>query len=258
MLLACQEALRSSDVGPGEIAKAIGETQQTVTNWRSRGVSQQGIVKLQRRLGVNPTFVTDGKGSILLNDPMELESGIRFSVPSVDTDDAPRFSAREIDYGLDLSSVFAWEHPDDLPPGEFVMVPRLDVSLSAGNGSEQVAVELQKSMPQAFRAEWIREQRLKPDKLAAMTATGDSMEPALHSGDSLLVDTSQTGVIDGKVYALWYDGGERVKRLFRIPGGGLRIVSDNAKHPSIELGPNSIEHIKILGRVVHRSGRGDL
>jgi phage repressor protein C with HTH and peptisase S24 domain len=82
------------------------------------------------------------------------------------------------------------------------------------------------------------------------------MEPTIHDGDSLLVDTSQTTVQDGKVYALWYDGGERVKRLFRLPGGGLRIVSDNPRFPTVEVQPSEIEHVRVIGRVVHRSGTG--
>lgn len=157
-----------------------------------------------------------------------------------------------------LEPILAWEHPDDLPPGEFVMVPRLDVHLSAGGGSEQVAVDLVKDNPQAFRADWIRDRRLKPGKLAAMSATGESMEPTIHDGDSLLVDISQTTVVDGKVYALWYGDGERVKRLFRLPGGGLRICSDNPRHPPLEVGPDHPEHVRIIGRVVHRSGTGGL
>jgi phage repressor protein C with HTH and peptisase S24 domain/DNA-binding XRE family transcriptional regulator len=157
-----------------------------------------------------------------------------------------------------LTPILSWEHEDDLPPGEFVMIPRLSVQLSAGNGREQIGIEFSKGMPQAFRAEWIREQKLRPNKLAAMTADGESMEPTIFHGDSLLVDTSQDAVTDGKVYALWYDGGERVKRLFRLPGGGLRIQSDNTRHHTIELKPEDVELVRIIGRVVHRSGKGGL
>jgi hypothetical protein len=50
------------------------------------------------------------------------------------------------------------------------MVPRLDVHLSAGGGRDQVEIDLTKDNPQAFRSEWIRLMRLKPNKLAAMRA----------------------------------------------------------------------------------------
>jgi phage repressor protein C with HTH and peptisase S24 domain len=160
-----------------------------------------------------------------------------------------------------MQPINAWEHETDLPDGEFVMVPRLEVHLSAGAGSNgsQVEINFNEKQPQAFRAEWIRQQHLKPKKLAAMTARGNSMEPTIHDGDSLLVDTSQVEVIDGRVYALWYEGGERVKRLYRLPGGGLRIRSDNAAdHPEIVLGPEYVGHVRVIGRVVHRSGMGGL
>lgn len=188
------------------------------------------------------------QGQRELSDAMtQLERGIR----------AGGFAAEPpSSYGMEM--ILAWEHPDDLPPGEFVMVPRLDVHLSAGTGHEQVEIDLVKENPQAFRTEWIRLMRLKPNKLAAMRASGESMEPTIHDTDSLLIDTSQVNVIDGKVYALWYDGGERVKRLFRLPGGGLRIVSDNPRFSPIELGPDYAGHVRIIGRVVHRSGTGGL
>jgi phage repressor protein C with HTH and peptisase S24 domain len=173
----------------------------------------------------------------------------------------PEFSgnaAEEPRPAYGLAPIFAWEHTDDLPAGEYVMIPRLDVQLSAGSGREQLEIGLMKDNPQAFRAEWIRLMKLKPNKLAAMRAHGNSMEPTIHDGDSLLVDTSQTTVGDGKVYALWYDGGERVKRLFRLPGGGLRIKSDNPTFETIDLNSDYAGHVRIIGRVVHRSGMGGL
>jgi phage repressor protein C with HTH and peptisase S24 domain len=160
-----------------------------------------------------------------------------------------------------MQPILSWQHEDDLPDGEFVMIPRLEVHLSAGTGtgSSQVEIEFNEKQPQAFRAEWIRQQHFKPKKLAAMTAKGNSMEPTINNGDSLLVDTSQVEVVDGRVYALWYEGGERVKRLYRMPGGGLRIRSDNAaEHPEILLGPDYSGSVRIIGRVVHRSGTGGL
>lgn len=180
--------------------------------------------------------------------------------------DTPQFSrpapeARAAAAAPSMQPILAWQHETDLPEGEYVMVPRLEVHLSAGNGAgkSQVEIDFNEAQPQAFRADWIRQQQLKPKRLAALTARGDSMEPSIFDGDSLLVDTSQTEVIDKKVYALWYEGGERVKRLFRMPGGGLRIKSDNsAEYPEIILGPDYAGQVRVIGRVVHRSGTGGL
>lgn len=158
-----------------------------------------------------------------------------------------------------MRPVLTWEHKDDLPPGEFALVRRLAVKLSAGNGHEHVEVLLDSDrQPQAFRADWIRKMGLKPASLACMEATGPSMEPRIQHGDGLVVDLSQTEVQDGRVYALWYDGGERVKRLYRLPGGGLRITSDNPGFAPIDLLPHQLEHVRVIGRVVHVAGEGGL
>lgn len=213
------------------LGELLGVTKGNVSGWETArhqpGVSQ--VMEISRITGHPPPFVSG---------VMNAQEGT--GTPST------------------FQPILAWEFPDDLPEGEFVMVPKLDVKLSAGNGHEQLEINLTRSTPLAFRASWVREKRLKPGKLAAMTATGDSMQPGIFDGDSLVVDTSQTEVQDGKVYALWYDGGERVKRLYRLPGGGLRIKSDNPDHPPIEVQPEKLEHVRILGRVVHRSGDGGL
>lgn len=158
----------------------------------------------------------------------------------------------------ELTPILSWEHESDLPQGDYVFIPRVDIHLSAGNGRENVEIEFDKKQPQAFRADWIREKRLSPSKLASMKVDGDSMEPFIWDGETIVVDVSQTTIKDGKVYALWYDGGERVKRLQRLPGGGLRIKSDNPQHSTIELQAEQADRVRIIGRVVHKSGDGGL
>lgn len=163
-----------------------------------------------------------------------------------------------------LQPLLAWEFADELPYGEFVLVPRLNIRLSGGPGSiNGIELDFVKSTPQAFRAEWIRQMRLRPNKLAAMTSRGDSMADRILDGDSLLVDTSQTEVRDGRVYALWYagdggDGGERVKRLYTLPDSGLLIRSDNVKYPEIRLAPEHATSVRVIGRVMALGGTNGL
>lgn len=174
--------------------------------------------------------------------------------------------ADEVIANLGISPLRTWEHESDLPEGEYAFIPRLDVRLSAGHGAEQGTLGLQLEIdfikdqrPLAFRTDWIRRNHLRPNKLASMTASGDSGEPRIHDGDALVVDTSQCEIVDGRLYALWYDGGERVKRLYLLPGGGLLIRSDNeAKYPPLTLKAEQAESVRIIGRVVHVAGEGGL
>lgn len=160
-----------------------------------------------------------------------------------------------------LQQIRSWEHEEDLPEGEYAMVPRLHVKLSAGPGSgvNQLTFDFDDGQLRAYSSEWIRSRHLKPNKLRVMKGSGRSMEPTIFDGDDLLINLAETEIIDGRVYALWYEGGERVKRLYRLPGGGLRIRSDNATDfPEIVLGPEYTGHVRIIGRVIDRSGPGGL
>ncbi len=78
-------------------------------------------------------------------------------------------------------------------------------------------------------------------------AQGDSMSPEIKSGDALLVDTSQTDVIDGVVYAFNYDGQPMCKRLRRI-GQEITAISTNPIYEPFSI--NFSTQFNVIGRVV--------
>lgn len=233
-----KKALKDAGINQSELALKVGISRASVSGWftgETKTIEGSNLTKAAEALGVDPHWLATGES---------------------------RAGEARAAYGI--APILAWEHPDELPEGDYVMIPRFEVQLSAGKGDEQrnlfhMQIELITSEPLAFRADWIRKRQLKPGKLASMRVAGDSMENRLHDGDAVVIDTSQTEVIDGKVYALWYDGGERVKRLFRRPGGGLIVHSDNEKkYPQLTLTAAECEHLRVIGRVVHVSGEGGL
>jgi phage repressor protein C with HTH and peptisase S24 domain/DNA-binding XRE family transcriptional regulator len=271
-------ARKERSLTQAELAKRVGISQSAIGSYEAghRGKPRE-LLGIARALNVNPQWLESGEGEWdtardPYDAPMFARGPLRVGEPTPPSSQGlaarvatmfgrhPTAEEPPAIYST-MQPIKAWEHEDELPEGEFIMVPRLEIHLSAGPGSNgsQVEIEFNEKQPQAFRAEWIRQQHLKPKKLAAMTARGNSMEPTIHDGDSLLIDTSQVDVVDGRVYGLWYEGGERVKRLYRMPGGGLRIRSDNmAEHPEIVLGADYAGHVRIIGRVIHRSGTGGL
>jgi phage repressor protein C with HTH and peptisase S24 domain len=223
------------------------------------------VTDLAKIADVQPPSVSDwlnGKTKKLKSAPAaRLANYFRHNILWVSDGIGPMQSGDPNIGSLGLTPISVWEYEEELPPGEFINVPRLNVRLSAGPGKEVLEVDLQKDKPQAFRAEWIRKQRLKPSALASMYADGDSMEPRIFDGDSLLVDTSQKIVLDGKVYAVAYgkDREVRVKRLYKRVDGGVIVVSDNkGKHPTFEVSAEQMEKFEIIGRVVHVQGTGGL
>jgi len=56
------------------------------------------------------------------------------------------------------------------------------------------------------------------------------------------------------VYALRYGDELRIKRLFRVYDGGLRIVSDNPTFPDEQISREAMQHIAVIGKLIWRAG----
>jgi hypothetical protein len=155
----------------------------------------------------------------------------------------------------------SWEHPAEWPTGSHVLLPKLHVGVTSDGprGKKRVKTELLKHEVLAFTTGWMLYDQLKPAGLAWAKATDTSMETVLYQGDTFVVDTEQCEVIDGKTYVIFYENQQRVRRLFRLPGGRLRIEANNGSlFPTIELSATDAQAVTIIGRVVHRSGPGGL
>ena len=76
-----------------------------------------------------------------------------------------------------------------------------------------------------FRRDWL--QRLDPAQCAVMGVQGESMEPTLSAGSSILVDRSRTRRWDGQIFVLRTAKGLVVKRTVRNEDGGWQLASDN-------------------------------
>lgn len=50
-------------LSPSELALAINEFPQTITNWSKRGVSKSGALKIAEKFNINPTWILSGEGN---------------------------------------------------------------------------------------------------------------------------------------------------------------------------------------------------
>ncbi len=133
----------------------------------------------------------------------------------------------------------------------YAMVPFYDVQASAGHGALVGAVEVKDWL--VFRRDWLeRELHASESDLYLIEVDGESMEPTLRPGDTILVDHRSQGQItrDG-IYVLRMDGTLLVKRLQRLPGRLVRVSSDNPAYQPFELSlDNDTDDLAIVGRVV--------
>ena len=93
---------------------------------------------------------------------------------------------------------------------------------------------------------------VEPKNVVCITASGNSMEPVIPDGGLAGVDKGRTTVKDGDIFAIIQNNQLRIKILYRLPRGGLRMRSFNRdEHPDEEYPEDEIqtEGIMILGRV---------
>lgn len=158
----------------------------------------------------------------------------------------------------EIICVSVWDSVEDLPIGDFVLVNFLDIKAAAGDGYENSEYPTCKKQI-AFRTDWIIGSKAQSTNLICIEAVGDSMIPVITPGDTLLIDMGQTELVNGNVYAVVHDGMVRVKRLYRKETS-IILHSDNEDNPKY-LYPIEVkndEQLKIIGRIVNRSGSGGL
>lgn len=130
-----------------------------------------------------------------------------------------------------------------------VAIPRFDVRASMGPGiivPEHIDVIQQLIVDR----EWIREQRLLYTgipNLAIITGFGDSMQGTFSDGDPLMIDRGINGMDKDGIYVFSIDDAVHIKRLQRVAGRNVKVISDN---PAYERWEVPLDDIQIHGRVL--------
>lgn len=134
----------------------------------------------------------------------------------------------------------------------FVLIPHLDIAASMGHGkAAPMNIEVIRDM--TVHLDWLRMQGLSfsnIDNLAIITGDGDSMSGTFADGDALLVDRGISEVRTDAIYVFTLDGDLYIKRLQRLTGGQLRMISDNPIYPPITIDESMIERMHIQARVL--------
>jgi phage repressor protein C with HTH and peptisase S24 domain len=128
----------------------------------------------------------------------------------------------------------------------FKNVPKVKARLSAGGGSFEIGSEIKGYY--SFRKDWLITKG-NISKMVLMDIFGNSMEPEIKDGDTVLIDESQKDILAGAVYAVGVDDTIMVKRLEKHPNK-LVLHSDNKEYAPIYLQGDEINSIRIIGKVV--------
>ena len=200
-----------------DLVAATGASKGTVTNWIS-GVN-------------NPT----GKRLVQLAQALKTTSSWLLTGNST-----PEFTQVE-----------PWDSNTPLDDDEVEIPFFKDFSFACGGGSigEAIANETRKlRMSKAT----LRNLSIMKENAVAATAIGDSMSPTIKDGDTIHVDLGRKNIKDGKIFAICIGGLFYCKRLYNLPLGGVRIVSDNSvEFPEIQLSAQEIidQQLEVIGWV---------
>ena len=82
-----------------------------------------------------------------------------------------------------------------------------------------------------------------------MDVSGNSMEPELKNGDTVLIDISQKDILAGLLYAIGIDDTIMVKRVEKHPGK-LVLRSDNQEYSPIVIEDKDMNGVRIIGKVI--------
>ncbi len=205
------------------IAQKLGVKPATVTNWRWRGIADDKIIALANIYDLDAHYIATGKRSAQSHVNEFIDN-----LPEVIIDDDETY--------------------EDMLYSELY-----DLRFCCGDGVGFTEFEpLQKLLP--FDGSFFTKRRINPKNFKMVYAKGDSMAPYINEGDVVGMDISDIEPREGQVYAIWLDGDWMIKRIFKEGGGVLRLSSDNNQFRDKIIDASNGESLKIIGRVVYRSG----
>lgn len=202
-----------------ELAHKIGITPQAVQKWESGGAP---------------------KGSRLLAVAKELKTSVEYLLTGYGESTNAEHKIIPVDMVENCADLSAYTE-----------IELFDVKLSAGNGI--VTWESRQEEPLVFRKAWMKRKNLACDTVKAMYVRGDSMEPFLENWDTILIDTSDTELVSGEIFAVSFKNKLFIKEISVLPDH-IELISKNKKYLPIIIAEDEADYFQVLGRMVWRGG----
>lgn len=196
-----------------ELGKRMGTSAQQIERLEKgqRNLTVDWIDKAADALGVRPADLI-----IPLGD--ERISPVRTASLSEIAEEHDFTLLEELDLALGMGATFLDRHPDVLG-----LVP--------------------------FKNDWLRGLYDGPvDRLKVVRGKGDSMQPTIHDGDIVIVDTASRRIDDqDRIWAVAYGDLGMIRRVRVTPRGTWMLMPDNAVVRVDEVGDGEVA---VIGRVV--------
>ncbi len=196
------------------------------------GISSQA--ELAKELGINRSGITHARNKNNIPEKwiVKLYRRFKFNPEWIETGVGPVFLNTKFDNDI-----------------AYKQIPKVAARLSAGTGSFECGEEISEYL--FFQSSWLA-RKGPAASMVAMEVFGNSMEPVIREGDTVLIDQSQKAIMAGAIYAVGVEDTILVKRLEKHPDK-LVLSSDNKDFEPIYLEADELSKVRILGRVIWSS-----
>lgn len=132
------------------------------------------------------------------------------------------------------------------PVTQYAKIPKVTARLCAGDGSFETNADVQ--CYHAFQKDWLR-RKGKPESMVLFDIFGNSMEPEIKDGDTVLIDQSQQAILAGALYAVGIEDTIMVKRIEKRPNK-LVLLSNHKDYLPVMLTREEASAVRIIGKVI--------
>lgn len=192
-----QQKMEEKGVTPAALARAASVSSVAAGKWfHGESEPKAGKLKLIAEfLGVTDDWLLTGKGPVS-------------AIPN-------------------LTPITTWDESTPLDEDEVEIPFFKDFSFACGSGAINDHIANEKRKLRMSKAT-LRNLSISKENAVAATASGDSMSPTIQDGDTIHIDLGRKEIKDGRIFVICIGGLHFAKRLYNMPFGGVRIVSDNA------------------------------
>lgn len=250
-----KEARLAVGLSQGELAEIVGMTQAAIGALETRDSKHSSkLFALASALKVRTEWLATGSGPMAESMSEKVVRDHLSGRPprqhfgSSDIREGPGvYNSDELEF---IGHMDAWDSNTPLDEDEVELPLFREVELAAGAGQTQVVENHGAKL--RFAKSTLARAGVQQEQAACAFVRGNSMEPVMPDGTCVGVNTGDTAIRDGEIYAIDHDGMLRVKYLHRRPGGGIKIVSQNvSEHATEEYAAQDMidNNIRIIGRV---------
>jgi phage repressor protein C with HTH and peptisase S24 domain len=196
-----------------DLAKIVGVTQQSIHQITSGETKQPRIIlKLASALKVEAAWLSTGEGEMIKKNQI-------------------------------MGEIDRYSESDPLSEDE-LSIPFL-VSRESPQGSGVFKIQIQDDIKLNRRFKRKEQSRAPESGAYCIAITGNSMSSTLPEGSTIVIDTNIKTITDGKIYAIDHHGMIKVRYVYTLAGGGLRLKSANsAEYPD----ENVYTDFEVIGR----------